>query len=120
MQEGDNVKTCKFEKIDTGFIDPEGRFYPCEYGEHINLACEILKNLYGIDDYIADPERVLALNGWLTFKRIGLGQYEWMIDWDSKWHLTPEQIRTIKPIVEDNKERILRSSICMLEYEFSR
>lgn len=35
-------------------------------------------------------------------------------------HLTPEQIRTIKPVVEDNWDMILKSNRFELKMEFER
>ena len=108
----------EFKELATGFVDPNGRFFPCGYMEHMSTAQDILAELYGVEEILVDPEKALALRGWIAIKRLLSGEHEWLIDWEIP--LSPEQIRVIKPAVEENRERILRSSVHMLEYEFER
>lgn len=36
-----------------GFLSPEGKFYPCEYYGHLDLAGKLHKSHYGISKYNA-------------------------------------------------------------------
>ena len=108
----------EFKELETGYIDPNGIFYPCGYMEHLSVADEILKELYGIPERKTDPEDLLMQKGWLSIHRTEFLVHEWLFGW--KGHLTPEQIKVIRPAVEEEKEWISDLSLFYLEQEFER
>lgn len=109
------MRRCEFSKLALGMMDPEGRFYPCDYMEHMKLADEIIEEMSGAASVALDPEKELKLNGWLSIHML---DYHFMFLWEG--NLTPEQIRVIKPIVESDSERVDRVSLSLLQYEFER
>lgn len=50
-------------KADYGYIDRDGKFYPCQYFEHSSLAMRVVKHLMGNKE--GDPERLLDDGGWI-------------------------------------------------------
>lgn len=53
--------------------------------------------------------------------RVTFLEHGFLFHWDYEHgHLTPEQVRVIKPIVEDNWDMILKSNRFELKMEFER
>lgn len=64
--------TTKYKKFATGWLAPDGKFYPCEGAwEHYNYACALLKQFYPnvseqIDrDFRAREDDALQERGWI-------------------------------------------------------
>lgn len=108
-----------FDKLDTGWLAPNGDWYPCEYTEHLILADELWKSMG--QPWTPDVEQKLLEMGWLEIHRIMFLEYRFLFHWDYvHGHLTPEQVRIIKPVVEDNWSMILKSNRFELKEEFER
>lgn len=107
----------EFTDLQTGFIAPNGDFHPCDYMDHINAADDVLQIYYGATGG-CDPESELIDKGWIVIHLMTFIDNGYLFKF--KGPLTPEQIRIIKPVVEDNMNRILKSNRTELLYEFER
>ena len=112
------MKKEPFDELKTGWMSPGGDFYPCEYMEHIPAAYEIwdemYKNLFPDITYLL--EQKLIEFGWCEIQVINFMEHGFLFNFAR--HLTPEQKQVIKPVFEDNKHRLIKSSLSDLEGEF--
>ena len=83
-------------KLQTGWLAPNGTFYACRVYEHISLAREILK-----DDNANRADEKLHDWGFAEITISQLGIKEWRVYW--KNFLTDEQKNFLKPYFEDDK-----------------
>ena len=104
--------------MQTGWLAPNGDFYPCETFDHVALAEEIVDKLniqtglkYHCDDILMD-------SGWVKITRSLLGRKEQNIFWDK--FLTEYQKQFLKPYFEENDELISPIAIMRWEYEMDR
>lgn len=111
------MEKSNFTELHTGFIAPNGDFYPSGYMEHLYIADELFKSINGYVSF-GDTERWLIEKGWISIKCMTFLDHGYLFNFEG--HLTPEQIRVIKPIVEDNWERIIKSNRIDLREEFER
>lgn len=113
-----------FKELQTGWIAPNGDFYLCDYFEHIAVGRELLQQLYKIDTRLLsylDTEKELINRGWCEVQQMHSdGMVKFLFNFEPDIHLTPEQIRAIKPVVEENESRIMRLSWWDLDEEFNR
>ena len=108
-----------FDKLDTGWLAPNGDWYPCEYMGHLGLADDLYVSMFG--QWHPCSEQKLLEMGWVEVQLIRFDRpYFFFHQGDMYNHLTSEQIRTIKPIVEDNWDMILKSNRFELKMEFER
>ena len=107
-----------FDELKTGWMSPDGDFYPCEYMEHIPTAYEIWDEMYKdlFPDTTYNLEQKLIELGWCEVQCITFMEHGFLFNFAR--HLTPEQKRVIKPVFEDNKHRLIKSSLSDLEEEF--
>lgn len=107
-----------FDELKTGWMSPDGDFYPCEYMEHIPLAYEIWDEMYAnlFPDITYNFEQKLIEFGWCEIQVITFMEHGFLFNFAR--HLTPEQKRVIMPVFEDNKHRLIKSSLSDLEEEF--
>jgi hypothetical protein len=101
--------------MQTGWLAPNGDFYPCETFEHIAVAEELVDKLdihIGLK-YHADD--ILMESGWVKITRSLLGVKEQNIFWDK--FLTEYQKKFLKPYFEENDELIGAIAIMRWEYE---
>lgn len=113
------MKKEPFTILETGYIAPNGDFYSCDYFEHLDAAEELLSTFYDYTTF--DNEEELLKKGWISIHCLTLmSDFVPTYLFGFKSHLTPEQIHTIKPIVEDNWERIFKANQTELKYEFER
>ena len=112
------MKKEPFDELKTGWMSPDGRFYPCEYMEHISAAYEIFGEIYNglFPDTTYLLEQKLIESGWCEIQVITFMEHGFLFNFAR--HLTPEQKRVIKPVFEDNKHRLIKSSLSDLEEEF--
>lgn len=54
-----------------GLLSPEGRFFECKYGKHMELADKILNEKYGEESYL--PVEALCIKGWISIQESFLG-----------------------------------------------
>lgn len=95
----------------TGWIDPYGKFYPCEPGQHLTKA-RALAEEYNYSQamtekrFILNFDDLLFLNGWVKIgysKRFLCHESFWRIDW-SRYHiLTYEKKRVLEPYFDNEK-----------------
>ena len=109
-----NLKKSIFNELKMGFMSPSGDFYETGYMEHLYIADELYKSIHD-SACVSDPEKELMKEGWLSIHVLGI------LDrflFGFMGHLTSEQIRIIKPVVEENWDQIIRSNRWELEIEF--
>lgn len=108
------IKKESFNELKTGWMAPNGVFYPCDYMEHLITADEIWKELYNNKRNVI-VETELQNLGWCEIQCITFMEHGFLFNY--KGHLTQEQKAVVKPIFENNRQRILKSSIMDLEEE---
>ena len=81
-------------ELKTGWISPNGTFYPCRVYEHFECARVILK-----DRTANRPDEKLHDLGYAEITISQLGVKEWRVYW--KNFLTDEQKNILKPYFED-------------------
>lgn len=82
-------------ELSTGWLSPNGDFYPCRVYEHISLARKILK-----DETANRADEKLNDCGFVSITISQLGTKEWRIYW--KHFLTEQQKNFLKPYFEDS------------------
>ena len=78
--------------MQTGWLSPTGEWHPCETYEHTNYASRVLNS----------SESRLENTGWVKITRSAMGIREQKIYWDFRHTLTPEQVRFLRPYIEEN------------------
>ena len=108
-----------FNKLETGWLAPNGDWYPCEYTEHLMCADELWHTMSR--EWTPDVEQKLLEMGWVEVQFMRFDRPYYLFHWDYKHcHLTPEQIQVIKPVIENNWSMILKSNRFELYEEFER
>jgi len=82
-------------ELKTGWLSPDGDFYPCAVYEHLSLARKILQ-----DEYANRADEKLQNKGFAEITISQLGIKEWRVYW--KNFLTEQQKNFLKPYFEDN------------------
>ena len=108
-------KKTVFDIITSGFMSPAGDFYEAGYMEHLYVADNIYKSIHGVS-CTGDGEEALMNEGWLVIHSMTFLDYGFLFNFNG--HLTPEQIRVIKPLVENNWDRVIKSNRTELQLEF--
>lgn len=80
--------------LKTGWLCPNGDFYPCETFDHISCAREIVK-----DDTTPRPDEILHDCGFAEITISPVGEREWQIFW--KHFLSDAQKNFLRPYFED-------------------
>lgn len=96
-EEKERLKKQQFDQLQTGWMAPNGDFYPCGYMEHIHTADMIIESMPD-EEYSSDPENVLKKKGWVEIHMLTYLQHKWLFDFYG--HLTPEQKQVIKSAFE--------------------
>ena len=78
--------------MQTGWLSPTGEWHPCETYEHTSYASRVLNS----------SENRLENTGWVKITRSAMGIREQKIYWDLRHTLTPEQVRFLRPYIEEN------------------
>ena len=108
-----------FNKLDTGWLAPNGDWYPCDYMEHLALADDLWKSMG--QAWVPDVEQKLLEMDWVEVQLVRFDRPYYFFHWDYEHgHLTPEQVRVIKSVVENNWSMILKSNRFELKMEFER
>lgn len=81
--------------LQTGWLSPNGDFYPCGVYEHMSIAREILN-----DETANRADDKLTDFGFVSISISQLGNKEWRIYW--KHFLTEPQKNFLKPYFEDD------------------
>lgn len=110
-----NLKKSIFDELKTGFMSPSGDFYETEYMEHLHIADELYGSIHD-SACVSDPEEELMKEGWLSIHVLTMFEHGFLFSF--RGHLTSEQIKIIKPIVEENWNRIIKINRRALEMEF--
>ena len=98
-----------FDKLDTGWLAPNGDWYPCDYMEHLALADDLWE-LMG-QAWVPDVEQKLLEMGWIEVQLIRFDRPYYLFHWDYEHG---------QPVVEDNWDMILKSNRFELKMEFER
>lgn len=88
----------------SGFLTPTGELIRCDYLEHWYTAYEICKH-NNWDNSISPLDEVIERHGFVHLFYSSFGRKEYHVVWGEN-HLTPEQIRFLKPIFEAEKNEI--------------
>ena len=86
------------EEIRTGWLDTNGKLYPCKSYEHIGLADVLLKD-YGFNNNNHRPDETLLNNGWVKItitRTLGLSYKAY-----SYKPMTELQKQFLKPYVDN-------------------
>ena len=106
-----------FKSLDTGWMSPDGGFYPAEYTEHLRVADEIWKSYFG-EIPPNDVEQQLLKRQFVCIRCVTFMEHGFVFDFNR--HLTQDQITAIKPVVENSWNRLIASSRHDLEDEFNK
>ncbi len=104
-----------FTQLGTGWLSTSRDWYPCEYMEHLALAGYLCEDKEVSDRY---AEEELLKTGWCEVQVMTFMEHGFLFNFER--HLTPEQVRVIKPVAEADWDRILRSNQYDLMEEFER
>ena len=107
-----NLKKCDFTELHEGFLSPSGDFYPCEFQEHMKTADAILEEMHP-GHYTISPQEDLKKQGWAIIHR-NMPYRKYLIFFER--HLTSEQVRVLKPIVEAAPDEISMYCKRVLKY----
>ena len=110
------LKKSEMKELATGWLSPSGEFYETNIYEHIRKAFEICSILYHI--YPQNPEIALLSKGWVEIHKVVIIDYGYVFN--AKGHMTMEQIRVLKPIVEKDPHMISEYSRQFLLEEIER
>jgi hypothetical protein len=80
--------------LKTGWLSPNGDFYPCKTYEHIATAMKILN-----DETANRADETLYNCGYVSITISQLGTKNWRIHWEK--FLTEQQIAFLRPYFED-------------------
>ncbi len=81
-------------ELETGWLSPNGDFYPCGVYEHLSCARKILN-----DEYANRADEKLQDSGFAEITISQLGVKEWRVYW--KNFLTEQQKNFLKPYFEN-------------------
>ena len=109
------IKKEPFNRLETGWMSPDGDFYPAEYMEHIDVADKIWSEMYKTSAPL-NVDQKLVEYGWVSIHCMTCLEHGFLFNFHK--HLTVEQRAAIKPIFEENINRIIKSSRHELEDEF--
>ena len=109
------IKKQEFKSLAPGWMSPDGDFFPAEYMEHLHVADEIWKEYFG-EVSPNDVEQQLLKKQFICIRCVTFMEHGFLFDFDH--HMTQEQVRVIKPVVEDSWGRLIKSSRLDLEEEF--
>ena len=101
--------------MQTGWLDPNGDFHPCEVFDHIGMAEDIINDLNIVSREKTASDDILLSVGWVQISRSLLGMKEQNIFWER--HLTEYQKQFLKPYFEENDEPVSSIAIMRWEYE---
>lgn len=111
------LKKEDFKNLNTGWLSPDGDFFPAGYMEHLGVADDIWKEYFG-EMPPNDVEQQLLKRQFVCIRCVAFMEHGFVFDFDR--HLTQDQIAAIKPVVEDSWDRLIASSRNDLEDEFNR
>ena len=89
--------------MDLQWLSPEGKTYPCSYMEHISTAYELAKS-YKDYDRDSRPDEFLMERNWIHITMSCFFGHGYNILYYE--HPTPEQIRYLKPLLEDEWDNV--------------
>ena len=99
--------------MQTGWLAPNGDFYPCTLYEHIEVARDIIDKMAIQRNGKYHPDEILLSAGWVQITRSLLGVKEQSIYWDN--FLTEYQKAFLRPYFEENDEKV--SDISKMKWE---
>ncbi len=95
------VKEHLLNDLMSGWLSPDGSFYPCVPCEHVQVARVLCDKFgYNIWDYQGHADDTLMQQGWAL---ITLSEWDkhWRIDWKWTRKVTPQQVKFLRPYFED-------------------
>lgn len=98
----------------TGWLAPDGTFFPCETYEHIYWAREIVEK-YHYQSMSEPADEILMNKGWVQISISMLLGHKFVIYWDK--HLTDYQKNFLKPYFEQAYMSINESTLWAWEEE---
>lgn len=104
--------------LDTGWLSPGGVFYQTEYMEHLTVAEKLYKAIHSSESSSIPPSDIddaLLRAGWCKICCVTFLEHGYLIHFIR--HLTPEQKAVIKPIYEEEREKVIKSNRFDLDEE---
>lgn len=105
-------------EFQTGWLSPTGELVACATYEHVSVARDLCEALHlSTMGRIPDDEQLLK-HGWCQISTVcepGMGT-AYSIFWYC--HLSPEQCRCLKPIIEGEDVPVSKGTQMRLRYEF--
>lgn len=101
--------------MQTGWLAPDGSFYPCALYEHIEVAREIVDKIGIQRNGKHRPDEILLSAGWVQITRSLICVKEQNIFWEN--FLTDYQKIFLRPYFEQNDETMSPVAIMRWEYE---
>ena len=87
--------------IHTGWLAPDGTFFPCEVYGHYGMAYELVEK-YQLKERlkraVPSPDNALLDNGWIHITLSQLGVKEWQMHFTI--NITPEQKQFLQPYLD--------------------
>lgn len=90
--------------MQTGWLAPNGDFYPCEVFDHVGVAEDIIDKLNVQKGGRYHSDDILLYGGWVKITRSLLVVKEQNIVWDK--FLTEYQKQFLRPYFEENDEPV--------------
>lgn len=104
--------------MQTGWLAPNGDFYPCETFDHIAVAEDIVNKLNITIALKHNADDILMSSGWAKITRSLLRVKEQNIFWEK--FLTEYQKQFLRPYFEENDEPVSPITKMRWEYEMDR
>lgn len=101
--------------MQTGWLAPNGDFYPCEVFDHVGVAGDIIEKLNIQRGMRYHSDDILLSSGWAKITRSLLIVKEQNIVWDK--FLTEYQKQFLRPYFEENDEPVSFTSKARWERE---
>ena len=97
----------ELSKLMQGWLSPSGEFTICEGYDHYEQALRIIGQmpswLFNNPEHRKGADDELLGAGWVRISISIFQRHEWVIAWDLRKYLTPEQIRFLRPYFEESE-----------------
>ena len=97
----------------TGWLSPNGDFYPCAVYDHVEVAREIIDKVNVQRNGSHHPDEILLSAGWVQISRSAIGIPSQHIYWNK--FLTDYQKNFLRPYFEENDELV--SSVSRIKWD---
>lgn len=99
--------------MQTGWLAPNGDFYPCDTYDHSDVATSLVRQLNLPIGWKYHEDEVLLESGWVKISRSAVGVKEQKVYWDN--FLTDYQKNFLRPYFEEND--IPMCGVCQTKWD---